>query len=222
MAPTLYHVPKTISSPIVQTLLELDLVPSTVMIEVLTFAQLKEEPHLAINPMGSSPAFKDDDTILWESGAVLNYLLEQYDTDCKLYAAPRTEQRAKYLHLQQYIIATVYPFVASMYIHTLGPKEEQDEAYIATAKGKWRDLLAPILTKWLGDGPYFLGDQLSVVDFLTAKPLSNIDSMGMLDETPQLKALFETISSRPSFHSAYGGTTTQPRSREMALIPVWK
>jgi glutathione S-transferase len=223
MAPTLYHVPKTISSPIVQTLLELDLVPSVVQIEVLSFADLKGTSHLMINPMGTSPAFRDGDTLMWESGAILNYLLEEYDTEYKFYPGPRTAKRAKYLQLQQFIIATVYPFVASMYIHVLRPKEEQDHAYVATAKAQWRNRLAPILINWLGSGPNFLGDQWSVLDFLVAKPLSNINSMGMLDETPQLKALFEAVSARPSFRAAYGDATTrnqpQPSSRSLVLVP---
>jgi glutathione S-transferase len=223
MSPTLYHVPKTISSPIFQALLELELTPSTVEVVTLTFADIKGEAHLAINPMGSSPAFQDGDTILWESGAVLNYLLEEYDTEYKLYAPPRSAKRAKYLHLQQFIIATIYPFVASLYIHSLKDKSEQDESCVTSAKEKWRDLLAPILIKWLGDGPYFLGDQLSVVDLLTSKPLSNINSMGMLGETPTLKALFDDISARPSFQRAYGSTQAipdQPESRTFALVLI--
>ena len=220
MAPTLYHVPKTISSPIVQTLLELNLRPCTVKVQVMSFADLKSESHLAINPMGTSPTLQDDDddTILWESGAVLNYILEEYDTEATLYAAPRTKQRARYLQLQQYIIATVYPFIASLYIHTLG--KDQDDAYIESAKSKWRTLLAPTLEQWLGDGPYFLGDKLSAVDFLVAKPLSNVNSLGMLDETPKLKALFESVSSRPSFGLAYGTTPLEPKLCEQAMQPT--
>lgn len=223
--PTLYHVPKTISSPIVQTLHELELVPSTVHVEVLSFADLKTPSHLMINPMGTSPAFRDGDTILWESGAVLNYLLEEYDIHYKLYPAPRTTNRAKYLQLQQFIIATVYPLVASMYIHVLQPQDKQDPVYVESAKAQWRDRLAPILIRWLGSGPYFLGDQLSVIDFLMAKPLSNINSMGMLHETPLLQAHFEAVSARPSFSTAYYGGDTmtkkheQPNSRSLVLVP---
>lgn len=73
MTPTLHHVPKTISSPIFQLLLELKLVPDTVVVKTLTFPELKEQPHLMINPMGTSPAFHDDDLTIWESGAILTW-----------------------------------------------------------------------------------------------------------------------------------------------------
>jgi glutathione S-transferase len=61
----------------------------------------------------------------------------------------------------------------------------------------------PVLENWLGEGPYFLGDQVSAVDFLAAKPLNNANSMGLLKDFPSLQALFEDMRSRPSFTSAY-------------------
>lgn len=129
MAPTLHHVPKTISSPIVQCLLELDVDGEPVVVHEMTFAELKRDDHLRINPMGTAPAFHDDDLVLWESGAVLDYLLERYDQDhklhppclCKASSPADMADRAKYLQLKQYIIATVYPFVASLFVHSLKP-----------------------------------------------------------------------------------------------------
>jgi glutathione S-transferase len=76
--PILYHVPKTISSPIVQILLDLNLAENEVHIETLSFAELKSSSHLERNPMGTSPTLVDVDLgiAIWESGAVLTYLLE--------------------------------------------------------------------------------------------------------------------------------------------------
>jgi glutathione S-transferase len=229
MAPILYHVPKTISSPIVQCLLELDVLNNPVEVKEISFGELKSPEYLLINPMGTAPGFQDENIILWESGAVLSYLLERYDTEHKLSPSSissntTTEQltsRAKYLHLKQYIIATVYPFIAALYIHTLKPENEQDAEYVQFAKQKWITLLGPILTKWLGDGPFFLGSHFSAVDFLVAKPLNNVNSMGMLTDFPALQALFENISSRPSFKAAYEGMPQQTDEpyRSLLLVP---
>jgi glutathione S-transferase len=233
MAPTLYHIPKTISSPIVQCLVELDLI-QTQVVEVVekNFSELKTPEYLAVNPMGTAPAFQDGEIIIWESGAVLTYLLERYDTEHKLYPAGLSAEstakqiaaRAKFLHLQHYIISTVYPFMASVYIHTFKPVDEQDAAYVASAKEKWQTTFGPVLEKWLGEGPFFLGDQVSAVDFLAAKPLNNVNSMGLLKDFPSLLALFERLSSRPSFASAYESSANaagehKREKREMILIP---
>ena len=100
--------------------MELNLVDNPVKVETLSFADLKTPAHLSRNPMGSSPTFVDEERSIqiWESGAVLQYLLEEYDTNFKLYPQPgvaKPRDRAKFLHVQQYITATVYPFVASLF-----------------------------------------------------------------------------------------------------------
>ena len=229
MQPTLHHVPRTISSPIVQCLFELDVVGKPVRIVEKGFADLKKPDHLAINPMGTCPAFQDDSIILWESGAVLDYLLERYDSDYKLHPAPITQsstsediaKRAKYLQLKQYVIATVYPFIASLVIHKLTkPAEDHDPEYISSATTKINDLLMPTLAKWLGEGSFFLGADMSAVDILIAKPLNNLKQLGLLAQSPLLLALFEKIRSLPSFEKSYsriGDSTIEPR--DMVLVP---
>ena len=190
--PTLYHVPKTISSPIYQALLELKVVDNPVRVESLTFADLKTPEHLARNPMGTSPAFVDQELgiRIWESGAVLTYLLERYDPSYQLHPNPKDcppAQLAKFLHLKQFIVATVYPFIASLYLYVITkPKEEQDQAYIAKGKETIRTKLAPVLMDFLGDSSFFMGgDQLTAIDLLAAKPFNNLSSHQT--ETTKLK-----------------------------------
>jgi glutathione S-transferase len=200
---TLYHVPRTISSPIVQCLLELGAV-GKVTVEEMEFSSLKQERYLAINPMGTSPGFQDGDIVIWESGAILDYLLVLHDPDNILHPEEQSRvQWAKYLQLKQYIIATVYPFLASLYCHARKNVEQQDTAYVKASIEKWTDVMGPVLTKWLGDGPYLLGSNFSAVDFLVAKPLNNANSMGLLEDFSELKALFCRIKSRKSFNLAY-------------------
>eukprot|EP00567_Pseudictyota_dubia_P001838 CAMPEP_0197468790 /NCGR_PEP_ID=MMETSP1175-20131217/66268_1 /TAXON_ID=1003142 /ORGANISM="Triceratium dubium, Strain CCMP147" /LENGTH=250 /DNA_ID=CAMNT_0043004909 /DNA_START=20 /DNA_END=772 /DNA_ORIENTATION=+ len=247
MAPTLYHVPKTISSPIYQALLELDVVDNPVKVVTLSFGDLKSSKHLARNPMGSSPTFVDEERSIgiWESGAVLTYLLEEHDKEYRLHPRPGVASpgdrarflhvqqyitataypfvdRAKFLHVQQYITATAYPFVASLFLHTLKPADEQDPKYIETATGKWKTLLAPTLECFC-DGPFFMGDKMSAIDFLVAKPLNNAAAMGVLEEFPKLNKLFQKVKCLPSFAKAYGvevNTCSEcEKRRSMLMLP---
>ena len=97
--PELRHVPGTISSPIVQMLL--DLGNTSVTIKTLTFAQLKQPEHLSVNPHGSSPAFSDGEALkMWESAAILTHLLETYDHTHQLHPPPLSALRPKFLFLQ--------------------------------------------------------------------------------------------------------------------------
>ncbi|KFY81566.1 hypothetical protein V500_11296 [Pseudogymnoascus sp. VKM F-4518 (FW-2643)] len=72
--------------------------------EVRTFAELKEEPYLSINPNGRVPAIQDPNTgiTLFESGAILQYLAETYDTTNKFHHASGQEKYSEYqwLHFQ--------------------------------------------------------------------------------------------------------------------------
>lgn len=70
----------------------------------MDFADLKKSPFESINPNGRVPAIEDPNTgtKLWESGAIIEYLLETYDKGHSLsYTSgpERWEQRC-WLHFQ--------------------------------------------------------------------------------------------------------------------------
>ena len=244
-SPTLYYVPRTIGSPIYQILLELGLASgpelatchgsnstAQVNVKTLSFSDIKTEEFLRdVNPMGTSPAFKHENhptqgkIQMFESGAILSWILEEYDTSNIIHPAPGQPSRASFLFIQQYIIATVYPFVASLFLHTLKPADEQDAAYVKQSKSKFTELLAPTLEKFKSaEGDWMLeGKEPSAVDFLLAKPLGNADSLGLLGEFPKLKKILTKIKNRPSYCKAYGTECQHHYSAEemrtLVLVP---
>ncbi|KAK2594183.1 hypothetical protein QQS21_008122 [Conoideocrella luteorostrata] len=50
------------------------------------FSQVKIEPFISVNPNGRIPGLEDPNTniTMWESGAIIDYLIDQYDTSNKL------------------------------------------------------------------------------------------------------------------------------------------
>lgn len=55
-------------------------------IKSFRFDDVKKKPFIDINPNGRVPAIEDPNTdlVLWESGAIAQYLVEQYDTEHRL------------------------------------------------------------------------------------------------------------------------------------------
>ncbi|KAI1327099.1 thioredoxin-like protein [Xylariaceae sp. FL0255] len=54
--------------------------------KLVEFPDMKKEPFLKLNPNGRVPAIEDPNTglTMWESGPIIEYLIDQYDKDHKL------------------------------------------------------------------------------------------------------------------------------------------
>lgn len=67
-------------------------------------AVIKQEPFISLNPNGRVPVIKDPNTgiTLWESGAIVEYLVETYDKEKKMTfdSFPEKYLLKQYLHFQ--------------------------------------------------------------------------------------------------------------------------
>ncbi|MCJ1395515.1 hypothetical protein MMC18_008401 [Xylographa bjoerkii] len=70
--------------------------------EAVPLADIKKPEYLAINPNGRLPSIHDPNTgiTLWESGAIVEYLIERYDEKHKLSFEPGT---AETYHAKQWL-----------------------------------------------------------------------------------------------------------------------
>ena len=72
--------------------------------KIMDFSELKKDPYEKLNPNGRVPAIEDPNTgiNLWESGAIIEYLLETYDKENKLSytKSPEKFQQSQWLHFQ--------------------------------------------------------------------------------------------------------------------------
>lgn len=74
-------------------------------VKFLEFPEMKQPPFLSVNPNGRVPAIVDPNTNvkLWESSAIIEYLVETYDKHRKISFIPHSSeyyQAKQWLHFQ--------------------------------------------------------------------------------------------------------------------------
>ena len=102
----LYHSPRTRSVRIYWLLEELG-VPYELEVVDFTLPVSPPRPFAQRSPFGKFPAFVDGDVAMFESGAILEYVLERYGKG-RLAPAPGTPQRAAFLQWVHFAEATAF------------------------------------------------------------------------------------------------------------------
>jgi len=112
---TLHHVPFSRSLRVRWLLEELGL---PYELATRSFADLKRPEHLALHPLGKVPVLVDGGVVLFESGAILQHLLERYGSG-RLEPKPGTPERARYWQWFHYAEASVTPPLGLIVRHTV-------------------------------------------------------------------------------------------------------
>ncbi|KAF2848742.1 glutathione S-transferas-like protein [Plenodomus tracheiphilus IPT5] len=139
-------------------------------IHPISFPDLKKPEFLAINPNGRMPAIYDPNTdlTLWESGAIIEYLVEKYDTQHKI----SFERGSKEDYLaRQWLFFQVSgqgPYFGQAMWFTKFHSEQlpsAKERYYAEIKRVTGVLDAHLKTQPKGeDGPWLVGGKFSYAD----------------------------------------------------------
>lgn len=140
----------------------------------IQFPDLKKPDFLKINPNGRMPAIEDPNTglTLWESGAIVEYIIEKYDTAQKLSFAPGSNDAflaKQWLFFQvsgqgpyfgQAVWFTKFhgekvPSAVERYTNEINRVTSVLEGHLTQQKEKNSS----------GDGPWLVGNKMSYADF---------------------------------------------------------
>lgn len=139
----------------------------------IPFSDVKKPEYLAINPNGRVPAIYDPNTdlTLWESGAILEYLIERYDTAHKLSFAPGTPEA---YHTKQWLFFQVSgqgPYYGqAAWFKKFHPEQvpsaiERYSKEMLRVTGVLETVLKQQKEKYSdGDGPWLVGNKLTYAD----------------------------------------------------------
>ena len=151
--------------------------------------------YLDVNPFGKVPAIVTDNLNLSESGAILLYLLEVFDT--KHHFSPERDAGLWPTFLQWFFWGLT-TFEGAVFAFT-GHQEEKDRAHLER-------FLAPLDHK-LASQHYLVGDSFTAADIVCAYDLGMLSGTHELGTYPSIHAYLSRLLARPaatSFARAIG------------------
>ena len=197
---TLHFAPNSRAGRIVWLLEELEL---DYDINKMAFhpQDLKSDEHRARHPLGRVPVLDDGDVRLFESGAIVEYVLARHKNG-GLRPAEAAAEFPDYLQWFHYCEGMVMPPVNTIVVQTvLLPPDRQDETALAQAKRLLSKALEPV-NDALEGRDYLIGE-FSAADIMLGHACFMSNRLGCVgDDMPHLKAYVERIASRPAFKTA--------------------
>ena len=197
---TLHFAPNSRAGRIVWLLEELDL---SYELNRMDFhpKDLKSDEHRARHPLGRVPVLDDDEIRIWESGAIVEYILERHKNG-GLKPAVDSANYPTYLQWFHYCEGMVMPPVNTIVVQTvLLPPDRRDETALAQAQKLLTRALAPV-DEGLTGKDYLIGD-FSGADIMLGHACFMSNRLGCVtDEMTNLKGYVERVAARPAFQKA--------------------
>lgn len=162
---------------------------------------LKSDEHRARHPLGRVPVLEDGNVTIWESGAIIEYILARHKDD-GLKPAVDAPAFPAYLQWFHYCEGMVMPPVNTIVVQTvLLPPDRRDETALGQAQRLLTRALAPV-DEALAGKEYLIGD-FSAADIMLGHACFMSNRLGCVtDDMTNLKAYVDRIAARPAFQTA--------------------
>ena len=167
-------------------------------VRLVSFKEMKQPEHLALQPFGQIPTYEEGDLRLFESGAIVLHIAERH---AGLLPADAKDRAA----------AIAWMFAALTTVQ--GPIIEREQFILMEKDKSWYAERLPILddrvrdrltqvSQWLGEGDW-LGGEFSAGDLLMVNVLRRPAASSFLPEFPNLAAYVARGEARPAFKRAF-------------------
>jgi glutathione S-transferase len=175
----------------------------------------KAEPYISLNPNASIPAMVDDDLVLWESNAILQYAADKVGNDS---AYPRDlKTRAD---VNRWLLWESSSWFPSCYVFLVENCVKPllggaPDPAVLDAQAAQFHKLAGILDARLANSPWVAGDAPTIADIALAAPmhLHGWQRLPLGDHPNLQRWMAERVEQLPSWHKTWVGegfTTTRP------------
>jgi glutathione S-transferase len=197
----LYHCKQSRSSRVLWFLEELGL---DYEIETMPFDpnSLKSADYLALNPFGKVPVFVDGSLIMFESVAIIQYLLEHH-ANGRLEPPRSSMDYGLFLQWMHFGESTLMGPVSELANHrALLPEGERDPVRVKQALRGVAHYVEG-LNRTLAQHDYLIGNEFSAADIVVGYTL-HVAKMygGLADDSGPILEYYERLAARPAFVKA--------------------
>lgn len=171
-------------------------------LQMIDFPDMKKEPFESINPNGRVPAIEDPNTAitLWESGAIIEYLVETYDTQPTISSAPGSKQYYEEKQWLYFQVSGQGPYFGQAVWFTAFHAEKLPSVIARYVDEVVR--VSGVLNRALKDKKWLVGDRLSYADvsFVTWYGFIFLfaERINLEVDFPRVHAWLERMKNRPA------------------------
>jgi len=180
-------------------------------VRLVSFEEMKQPAHRALQPFGQIPTYEEGDLVLFESGAIVLHIAERHGGLLPGDADARARAIA-------WMFAALNTLEPPIFDRTLAMILERDEPWYEQRLRALEDTIR----KRLGDLSSRLGDAewldgaFSASDLLMVTVLRRLESSGMLEEDPNLAAYVDRGKARPAYQRAFAAQLAVFEKRDPA------
>lgn len=206
---TIYHLETSRSERIVWLMEELELEYKMEVFPRLPTGAAPD-PLKALHPLGKAPVIRDGDTLLAESGAIVDYIVHRR-AGGRLAVRPDAPAYARYLYWLHFAEGSLMSLLLIALVLSRVPQASASPVP-ARIHERVKQMLAFVDSE-LGRGPWFAGSDFTAADIMMVFPFTTMRNFLNYDLMPytSLQAYLKRIAARPAYQKAMataGPTTT--------------
>ncbi len=197
----IFHAPNTRSVRIVWLLEELGL-PYELEKLKLGDPAMRSPEYAKVHPMGRVPALQDGDTTIFESGAIVQYVLARYGND-RMVPDVSSADFPQYLQWLHYAEGMIMPPVNIIVVETmlLAP-ERRNQVNVDRATKLLSRMLTAVDAHMAGRE--FLAGGFSGADIMTGHACTVAQRLGAdVSDKPNVAAYIDRLNARPALQRAW-------------------
>ena len=161
--------------------------------------ELRTPEYLAIHPLGRVPCLQDDDLILFETGAITQYLVEKYPEN-GLGRPPGDQERPYWLQWLHYAETVAVHGATLTQQHIVIYEDKDRSPFLMKLERRRLEKALEVLDNHLSDGrECLLESGFSAIDTNMGYSVHISRFFTPLAAFPHLSAYYDRLSARPAF-----------------------